>query len=197
MSKCLVLFAAGENEMEFYKQVIANAKKLHSRAMFDTSIEYKCIKGLSGFKNEVLRKFVKDIKSKYEDNCVFTVAFCRDTNIFGFSPKPPVRWSEVENALLKNGVNEVIYVEARNCIEDWFLYDVDSIISFLQLNKQTKASGKSGYERLQHLYKQANKIYYKGIESNGMIEHLNIEKIVDMVKDQLNPLYKALGVDKN
>ena len=45
-------------------------------------------------------------------------------------------------------------------------------------------------------YKQANKVYYKGIRSNGMIEHLDIEKITNAVKDQLNPLYKALGVDK-
>jgi hypothetical protein len=29
-----------------------------------------------------------------------------------------------------------------------------------------------------------------------MIERLDIDKITDAVKDQLNPLYKALGVDK-
>lgn len=37
----------------------ANAKKWHPQGMFDTSIEYKCMKGISGFKIEVLRKFVK------------------------------------------------------------------------------------------------------------------------------------------
>ena len=47
------------------------------------------------------------------------------------------------------------------------------------------------------LYKQADKAYYKGIQSNGMISRLDIEKIANAVKDQLNPLYKALGVDKN
>ena len=47
------------------------------------------------------------------------------------------------------------------------------------------------------MYKQANKVYYKGIKSNGMIGRLDIEKIANEVKDQLNPLYKALGVDKN
>ena len=29
-----------------------------------------------------------------------------------------------------------------------------------------------------------------------MIEHLDIEKITNAVKEQINPLYKALGVDK-
>ena len=35
-----------------------------------------------------------------------------------------------------------------------------------------------------------------GIQSNGMIERLNIQKIANEVKEQLNPLYKALGVEK-
>ncbi len=29
-----------------------------------------------------------------------------------------------------------------------------------------------------------------------MIARLDIEKIADMVKDQLNPLYKELGIEK-
>lgn len=197
MNKCLVLFVEGETEMEFYKHIVANARKLHPRGMFDTRIEYRCIKGIGGFKNDVIRKFVKDIKSKYENDCVFTVVLCRDTDVFEFSPKPPVRWKEVETALLENGAAKVIHVEARHCIEDWFLYDADNIISFLRLNKKTKVSGKNGYEKLQCLYKQANKVYYKGIKSNGMIERLDIEKIADAAKDQLNPLYQALGVDKS
>lgn len=197
MSKCLVLFVEGETEVEFYKQVVANARKRHPKGMFDTSIEYRCIKGFGGFKNEVIRKFVKDIKVKYKDNCVFTVALCRDTDVFEFSQKPPIRWDEVGNALLENGACQVIHIEARHCIEDWFLYDAKSIIAFLRLNKKTKVSGKSGYEKLQRLYKQANKVYYKGIKSNGMIGHLDIEKIADAVKEHLNPLYKALGVDEN
>lgn len=196
MSKCLVLFVEGETEVEFYKQVVANARKLHRRGVFDTSIEYKCVKGIGGFKNEVLRKFVKDIKPKYDDDCIFTVALCRDTDVFEFSPKPPVRWNEVGKALYENGATQVIDVEARHCIEDWFLYDSDGIISFLRLNKKTKISGKDGYDKLKRLYKQANKVYFKGMRSNGMVNRLDIDKIADAVKDQLNPLYEVLGVDK-
>lgn len=196
MNKCLVLFVEGETEVEFYKQVVANARKLHPEGKFDTSIEYKCIKGIGGFKNEVLRKFVKDIKSKYEDDYVYIVVLCRDMDVFEFSPKPPVRWNEVEKALLENGAAEVIHIEARHCIEDWFLYDADGIISFLRLNKRTKVSGKDGYDKLKRLYKQANKVYFKGMKSNGMVSRLDIDKITGAVKDQLNPLYKALGIDK-
>lgn len=152
--------------------------------MFDTNIEYKSIKGIGGFKNEALRKFVRDIKQKYTKDCIFTIALCRDTDVFEFSSKPPVRWNEVEKELLQNGATKVIHVEAKHCIEDWFLYDADGIISSLRLNKKTKVSGKSGYDKLQRLYKQANKVYYKGIKSNGMIERLDIDKITETVKEQ-------------
>lgn len=68
MSKCLVLFVEGDIEVEFYKQVIANARKLRPNGMFDTNIECKSINGVGGFKNIVLRKFVKEIKTKYDED---------------------------------------------------------------------------------------------------------------------------------
>ena len=44
------------------------------------------------------------------------------------------------------------------------------------------------------LYRMANKVYYKGMKSNGMVEKLDIDKISEAVKEQIAPLYKALGV---
>lgn len=145
MSKCLVLFVEGDTEVEFYKQVIANARKLHPAGRFDTSIEYRNVRGVGGFKSIALRKFTKDIKTKYDSNCEFTIVLCSDTDVFDFAPKPPIKWDEVKKELKANGVS---------------------------------------------------KVYFKGIKSNGMMTHLNIEKIAYAVEDQLNPLYKELGVYK-
>ena len=117
--------------------------------------------------------------------------------MFDFAPKPPIKWDEVKKEFKDNGASQIIHVQAKRSIEDWFLYDIEGILGFLRLGKKTKVSGKNGYDKLQRLYKQANKVYYKGIQSNGMIGRLDIEKIANAVKDQLNPLYKALGVDKN
>ena len=61
MSKCLVLFVEGDTEVEFYKQVIANARKLHPAGKFDTYIEYRSVGGVGGFKNIALRKFIKQV----------------------------------------------------------------------------------------------------------------------------------------
>lgn len=47
---------------------------------------------------------------------------------------------------------------------------------------------------MKKLYKQANKMYYKGIKSNGMVERLDIDKIVLCVYDELAPLYRELGI---
>ena len=196
MSKCLVLFVEGDTEVEFYKQIIANARKLRPTGRLDTNIEYRNVKGVGGFKSIALRKFTKEIKTKYDDDCEYTVVLCSDTDVFDFAPKPPIKWDEVKKELKENGAGKIIHVQARRSIEDWFLYDLGGILKFLRLGKNTKVSGKNGYDKLQRLYKQANKVYFKGIQSNGMIARLDIEKIADAVKDQLNPLYKELGVDK-
>lgn len=196
MSKCLVLFVEGDTEVEFYKKVVENARKQQPSGRFATCIEYRNAKGIGGFKNIALRKFIKEIKPKYGDDCEYTIVLCSDTDVFDFAVKPPIRWDEVENDFRANGGASIIHIQAKQSIEDWFLYDLEGILGFLRLGKNTKASGKNGYDKLQHLYKLANRVYYKGIKSNGMIDRLNIGKIADSVKNQLNPLYKALGVDK-
>lgn len=47
---------------------------------------------------------------------------------------------------------------------------------------------------MKKLFKQANKVYYKGIRSNGMIEQLDIDKIVQSIQKELEPLYRELGI---
>lgn len=194
MSKCLVLIVEGDTEEQFYKRIITNAKEKRPNKRFDTSIEHLNVKGVGGFKNIALRKFIKKVKPKYDEDCVFTTVLCRDTDVFELSPKPPVDWAEVEKELRENGAEKVITVRAKHSIEDWFLYDADNIISFLRLKKGTEVSGMNGYDKLKRLYKRANKIYYKGMKADGMIAKLDIAKISEAAKNQLSPLYKALDV---
>ena len=194
MNKCLVLFVEGDTEVEFYKRVIANARQKRVDGRLDISIECKNVKGIGGFKNIALRKFMKEIKPKYGEECEYSIALCRDTDVFELSPKPPIKWDEVEYAFNENGVQKIIHIEAKHSIEDWFLLDVEGIISFLRLPKKTKISGGNGYDRLKKLFKQANKMYYKGVKSNGMVERLDIDKIVQGVQSELKSLYKELGI---
>lgn len=196
MSRCLVLFVEGETEKEFYKAVIEDAKQRTQNKRFNVNIEIKNVKGVGGFKEDALRKFQNGIRPRKDPNTEFIVAFCRDTDVFEFSAKPPIDWDEVDKAFRKLGV-EVIHVEAKRSIEDWFLVDIEGIIAFLRLPKKTKVSGSSGYNKLQNLYKKASKLYYKGMRSDKLIDRLDIPKIVSSVKDQLEPIYEVLGVDLN
>lgn len=75
MNKCLILFVEGDTEVEFYKKVVSNARKHHPVGRFDTNIEFKNVRGVGGFKNIALRKFIKEIKPNYEDNCEFTIVY--------------------------------------------------------------------------------------------------------------------------
>ena len=79
-----------------------------------------------------------------------------------------MNWDEVRNDLISAGAHDVILVRAKKSIEDWFLYDSDSIVSFLRLKKGGKITGSNGYDKLKRLYKKANKMYFKGMQSNGM-----------------------------
>ena len=194
MDKCLVLFVEGDTEVEFYKHVIANARQKRESRKFDINIECKNVKGVGGFKSIALRKFVKEIRPRYGGKCEFSIALCRDTDVFELSAKPPINWEEVEREFYENGAKNVIHIKAKHSIEDWFLLDADGILSFLRLPQKTKISGGNGYEKLKKLFKLANKMYYKGMKSNGMVERLNIDKILQHIYTELEPLYRELGV---
>lgn len=194
MNKCLVFILEGDTEKEFYKYLVQYIKKKHQVTKFSTQIEYLDVKGVGCFKKIAGRKFEKVVKKKYGSDCEYTVVLCRDTDVFELSPKPPVKWEDVKKDFLEKGASRVIDVKAKHSIEDWFLYDLDGIAKFLKVEKPKNLKGKNGYEKLQNLYKKANKVYYKGSKSNGLIQKLSMDVIGQNVDRELKPLYTALGV---
>ena len=194
MNKCLILFAEGATETRFYKAVISYVRKKAFSCNLNISVECISAEGPWGFKNIALHKFIKRIKAKYGEECEFIVALCKDNDNFGYSPKPCIKWKEVEEAFLANGVSQVIYIKAKPSIEDWFLIDMKGILSFLGFPLETEISGNNGYDRIKMLFKESNKIYYKGMKDKGLVECLDIEKIVSNISDELIPLYKMLGL---
>lgn len=195
MNKCLVLFVEGETEVEFYKKLIAHLKQKLPSGKFKTHLEYKNVGGVGGFKNIALRKFQKEIKPKYNESCEFTIVLCSDTDVFEFSPKPPVDWEEIRIELIAQGASKVILLLARQSIEDWFLKDLDGILCYLRLSKKTKVSGSNGYRKLQRLYGIANKVYLKGGSSKGLVDRLDMDLISKAVSDQLCQLYEVFGIN--
>lgn len=191
MNKCVVLFVEGETEVCFYKKLIDYLRNKCSSKQFDVCCEIKNVKGVGNFKKDALRKFDKDIKKKYNKHSICAV-LCSDTDVFEISPRPALKWNEVIKDFYDSGAKNVIHIEAYHSIEDWFLYDLEGILTYLHLPKTTKAKGSNGYEKLTGLFKQGKKIYYKGTKCTDFLEHLNMDIIYERIYKNILPLIEEL-----
>lgn len=188
--KGVIFFVEGDTEIEFYRKLV---KHIHDKiGKFNVDkILFENIKGITNYKNKIIRIFSKRTITEYP-NYDFFVFLCYDTDVFEFEQHPKINWHEVEKILNKNGAKKVIQIKAKKSIEDWFLCDTESIIRFLKLPSNTKVNGRNGQEKIKNLFKKANKLYIKGQKCEGLIECLNIEKILEKLSNELEKVYEIL-----
>ena len=62
------------------------------------------------------------------------------------------------------------------------------ICKWLRINVPSNLHGKSGYEKLNKLFKKGNKVYIKGRKVSGLLDHINTDIIINSVIKELNPL---------
>lgn len=122
----------------------------------------------------------------------FIVALCYDTDVFEFASVPPIDWNNVQSKMENAGASKVIQVKARKSIEDWLLYDVEGMCNWLRIKMPTKITGKNGYDKIQNIFKKGNRIYIKGKKVSGLLERLDISKILDKANSELEPLVSIL-----
>ena len=190
--RVIALFAEGPTEIEFYKAVVIKARDLMG-IPYSCEIEYIDMKGIGNYKKDALRKFNK-LKEKHENKEIF-VFLCIDEDVFEFSKKPPFNRSELQNSLQEEGAIKVTYIIAKQSIEEWFLCDMEGVISFLHLPKATKRPKMNGQDSLKKLFKMANKLYIKGRKVEGFIEKLDIIKLMKTCCKSLKPLCESLDLD--
>ncbi|MDD2401561.1 MAG: hypothetical protein PHD60_04985 [Clostridia bacterium] len=194
MNKGIVIFIEGDTEVEFYKKLLENIRSLCDDKMFHLSkIFTKNLKGIGNYKNRAYRVFTNDIVQN-NPGISFKAFLCYDTDVFEFSQKPPVKWKDVEKILLDNGAEKVIHIKAKKSIEDWFLRDHLGLCKYLRLPTTTTYSGLNSVKKMETLFKKANKVYIKGGKTNGLIESLDIKKIMKEICCEIKPLCKELGV---
>lgn len=191
-SKIVAIFAEGPTEIEFYKAVVMKAREM-MKIPYSCEIEYVDMKGIGNYKKDALRKFNK-LKTKYP-NTKIHVFLCIDSDVFELAKKPPFDRNVLPKDLQEAGAEKVQYIIAKKSIEQWFLYDLDGVLSFLRLPKTTKVPSGNGQEALKKLFKKANKLYVKGNKTEGFIAKLNITTIMQKCCNSLKPLCKSLGLD--
>lgn len=190
--KIIALFVEGPTEKEFYKAVV---KTIHSQldCAFDCEIQYIDMKGIGNYKRAALRKY-NDLQNKNSGAYIYPF-LCIDSDVFEFNKKPPFNKKEVIAELKKAGAKSPKFIQAKQSIEDWFLYDIKGVFSYLKLGKNCKVPKGNGQKVLKELFRKANKLYVKGSKTEGFIDKLNIGLIMSKCCKELMPLCKQLKPD--
>jgi hypothetical protein len=193
MDKAIVLFVEGETDLAFYNKVLSELRHLaRENGCMSPKTFKKNLEGVGGFKSKATRIFANNIV-RNNPKTDFVVFLCYDTDVFEYDKKPQINWKEVADSLMLKGAHKVIQVKQKKSIEDWFLNDYEGLCKYLNLQPQTKCTGKTGADKINCLFKKVNKIYIKG-KTNSFIENLNINKIMLKVNKEINPLCKEFGI---
>lgn len=192
-------YTEGATDEVFYDKLRQHLRTHSISKKFCVSnVEKSNIQGIGNFQSKLLRKFKAEIlplKKNVTDEII--VFLCYDKDVFELVSKtPPVDRKKLENELIVAGATKVIHIVADKSIEDIFLSDINSILSFLKL-KQSDASSLTGngYEKLKKLYKKANKIYQKGENVEEFVEKLNMDLICSKYCEMFSPICTILFND--
>lgn len=89
---------------------------------------------------------------------------------------------------------EIVNLKGASRLEDWLLDDIPGLCRYLKLKAQPLLQGSNGYQRIQSLFRHANKIYLKGNSVKSFVDFLNIRTIRDKRVKELHQLETALNV---
>lgn len=191
MSKYVIIFVEGETEEELYKNhIIPEIRNKLPNKKLECEVRVFNVRGVGGFKKDSLMKFKRIMQMN--PNKEFIVVLCYDTDIFEFASVPPIDWNNVQSKMENFGASKVIQVKARKSIEDWLLYDLEGICNWLRIKVPNKLTGNNGYDKIQKIFKKGNKIYIKGKKVSGLLERLDISKILEKANSELEPLISVL-----
>jgi hypothetical protein len=90
-------------------------------------------------------------------------------------------------------------IKADNTIEDIMLYSYEEIVDYLGIDKTTKLSdirGKKGDAKMERLYDMADKKYKGAGVIKGLVEILNMQKILDR-ETQLQQIVDIIKANHN
>lgn len=197
MKPCFILFVEGATDEVLFKEIIRYYKNKYK-------VERKCyVKSFNGVSN--YRKVAGCLNLDYlprvkkEDYSLSYVLCSYDTDIFEFSCNPPIDWNRIKKEI-KVVVGEktiVKLIPVKSSIEDWLLSDLNGLGKFLSIKKLSKKSlrGRTGFDKIQDLFKSHGRVYFKGYESKNIVKILDIEMIVNEHDKDLKPLKEALGIE--
>lgn len=191
MNKCLVFFAKGENEILLLRRISEHIIKNHCEKLSDIKIEYYNINQLDGVERAIYRKF-DAVKNNYGEDYEFIVILLRDSDEFEFKLNPSIDWAKIRKVLINDGAKDFVELKAKVSTDDWLLKDPIGLLNYLQLSSDILTFTQN--IDLKSLLKKANKHYIKGTYNQGLVDHLDINKIVEELSSELLPLYTVMNI---
>lgn len=196
--RLLVIISEGPTDQEFYKKVLDTIKKVNGNGNFNfDKIDYILAKGISNFARKTISIFKNRFCIPEYDDYEKVVCLCYDLDVFSFNNKPPVDRVKMKKDLYQVGADKVINILANKMIEDFFLLDIEGIKKYLKLPKKYKIPNKTGLELLKQIFRDKDRLYIKGEKVEGLVDCLNIEKILNIICKDIKPLCDELGYKCN
>ncbi|WP_024859100.1 hypothetical protein [Ruminococcus albus] len=214
----IILLVEGDTEVSFYNKVRELLLKNHQNSDSFKFLHPINIKGIGNYKTIAARqfdfavtKFLKDNKpiknhklKKSEQKApntkfIFHAFMCIDTDVLDsaqkparFRKNPPINENDTKQTIInKGGIPH--FIKAVYSIEDWFLEDSKGIITYLKIDNIPKfKNNSSGAEKLADIFRCGQKVYTKGGKSEGFIECLDIEQILNNHLDDFKELLELL-----
>ena len=106
---------------------------------------------------------------------------------------PPINREKMKKHFYEAGANEIIEIKADDCIECFFLKDIEGVKKFLKLGAKYKVPNKKGFDLIKQKFKDGNRIYYKGTKVEGLVKALNINLILAQICYQISQLCDEFG----
>lgn len=139
--------------------------------------------------------------SRYSSKMPWKVFLCYDTDSYDedVSKFEVGDWEILKKALTRRENISVIDIAASADIEDVFLADLESISTFLGLERKLVPtdipSGKKGKARMKKLYREFAKpgiVYHEGRRALPLIQALNKQRLIDSEILPLDKIEKAI-----
>lgn len=189
----IVIFVEGDTDKVFFEALIAYYRQ-HSISI--NSCEIRNLRGVSRYTSKIIGKLENEIcpNAKKKGLSVKAVCCSYDTDVFEFSEQPAVDWIKVKKQVKKLGIERFCEIRVKSMLEDWLLEDLEGLCSYLNIDSPNVLQGKNGFEKIQKLFRKANKIYLKGASIQRFIKHINIRSIRDRRLNALSELEELLNV---
>lgn len=194
MKTHILLFIEGETEDVLFPAIIQYYRNNYKCQ--DVEIHCKNLRGIGNYKGKAKGILQDTLNKVKKSGGVLKVVICSyDSDVFDYNHNPPIDWTSLKKELENiTRSKNIVLMPSIHSIEDWLLSDIDGLCNYLKTKRPRSLPGKNGHEKIKHLFKLHNKVYYKGYDSENIIARLDVAKIIKAHKEELKPICEALGI---